>query len=31
VVAESAAARLDHADLRGLLFLQGYRAAEFVT
>ncbi len=31
VIAEAAAARLDYADLRGLLFLQGYRASEFVT
>ncbi len=31
VVAEAAAARLDHADLLGLLYLQGYRATEFVT
>lgn len=30
VVAAAARARLDHADLRGLLFAQGYRAAEFV-
>ncbi|TCZ64409.1 phosphoserine phosphatase SerB [Roseicella aquatilis] len=28
VVAAAARARLDHADLRGLLFAQGYRAAE---
>ena len=31
VVAEAAAARLDHADLHGLLYLQGYRTTEFVT
>ncbi len=31
VVAEAAAARLDHADLLGLLYLQGYRTTEFVT
>jgi phosphoserine phosphatase len=30
VVAASARARVDHADLRALLFAQGYRAAEFV-
>ncbi|MDO9713282.1 phosphoserine phosphatase SerB [Paracraurococcus lichenis] len=31
VVAAAARARLDHADLRGLLFAQGYRAAEIVA
>ncbi|MFZ6761334.1 phosphoserine phosphatase SerB [Pseudoroseomonas sp. WGS1072] len=31
VVAAAARARVDHADLRALLFVQGYRAAEFVT
>jgi phosphoserine phosphatase len=31
VVAASARARLDHADLRGVLFAQGYRAGEIVT
>jgi phosphoserine phosphatase len=31
IVAAAAAARVDHADLRALLFAQGYRAAEFVT
>ncbi|MDE2466243.1 MAG: phosphoserine phosphatase SerB [Alphaproteobacteria bacterium] len=31
VVAAAAAARIDHADLRGLLFLQGYRSDEFVV
>ncbi len=31
VVAERAAARLDHADLTALLYFQGYRAQEFVT
>jgi len=30
IVAASARARVDHADLRALLFAQGYRAAEFV-
>jgi phosphoserine phosphatase len=30
-VAEAAAARIDHADLTALLYLQGYRAADFVT
>jgi phosphoserine phosphatase len=30
VVAASARARIDHADLRGLLFAQGYRAGEIV-
>ena len=30
VVAAAAQARVDHADLRALLFAQGYRAAEFV-
>jgi phosphoserine phosphatase len=29
VVAAAARARVDHADLRALLFAQGYRAAEF--
>ena len=29
VMASVAQARLDHADLRGLLFIQGYRAGEF--
>lgn len=31
VVAAEARARVDHADLRALLFAQGYRADEFVT
>jgi phosphoserine phosphatase len=31
IVAAAAAARIDHADLRALLFLQGYPAAAFVT
>lgn len=31
IVAAAARARVDHADLRALLFAQGYRAAEFVT
>lgn len=31
VVAAAARAKLDHADLRGLLFAQGYRAAEIVA
>jgi phosphoserine phosphatase len=31
VVAAAARARVDHADLRALLFAQGYRAAEIVT
>jgi len=31
VVAAAARARVDHADLRALLFAQGYRAADFVT
>ena len=30
-VAAAAGARLDHADLTGLLYLQGYRQSEFVT
>lgn len=30
IVAAAAQARVDHADLRALLFAQGYRAAEFV-
>ncbi len=30
VVAEAAAARIDHGDLTGLLYLQGYRDDEFV-
>jgi phosphoserine phosphatase len=30
VVAATARARVDHADLRALLFAQGYRAAEIV-
>ena len=30
-VAEAAAARIDHGDLTALLYLQGYRAADFVT
>ena len=30
-VAAAAGARLDHADLTGLLYLQGYRETEFVT
>jgi phosphoserine phosphatase len=29
VVAAAARARLDHADLAGLLFAQGYRRSEF--
>ena len=31
IVAAAARARVDHADLRALLFAQGYRATEFVT
>ena len=31
IVAAAAQARVDHADLRALLFAQGYRAREFVT
>jgi phosphoserine phosphatase len=31
IVAAEARARVDHADLRALLFAQGYRASEFVT
>jgi phosphoserine phosphatase len=31
IVAQEARARIDHADLRALLFAQGYRAAEFAT
>jgi len=31
IVAAAAQARVDHADLRALLFAQGYRAGEFVT
>ncbi len=31
IVAAEARARVDHADLRALLFAQGYRATEFVT
>jgi phosphoserine phosphatase len=31
VVAAAARARVDHADLRALLFAQGYRAEAFVT
>jgi len=31
IVAAAAQARVDHADLRALLFAQGYRAAAFVT
>jgi len=31
IVAAAAQARVDHADLRALLFAQGYRAAEFVN
>jgi phosphoserine phosphatase len=31
IVATEARARVDHADLRALLFAQGYRAAEFVA
>jgi len=30
-VAEAAAARIDHGDLTALLYMQGYRAAEFVS
>jgi phosphoserine phosphatase len=30
-VAEAAAARIDHGDLTALLYLQGYRRADFVT
>ena len=30
-VAEAAAARIDHGDLTALLYVQGYRAADFVT
>jgi len=29
-VAEAAAARVDHADLTALLYIQGYRRGEFV-
>jgi phosphoserine phosphatase len=31
IVAAAAQARLDHADLRALLFAQGYRARQFVV
>ncbi len=31
IVAEAAHARIDHADLRALLFMQGYRADEFAA
>jgi phosphoserine phosphatase len=31
VVAAAARARVDHADLRALLFAQGYRAGQFVV
>ncbi len=31
IVAAEARARVDHADLRALLFAQGYRAADFIT
>jgi len=31
VVAEAADARIDHGDLTGLLYLQGYRVSEFVS
>ncbi len=31
IVAEAAAARVDHADLRALLFMQGYKASEFAA
>ena len=31
MVAEAAGARIDHADLRGLLYLQGYRDDEIVS
>ena len=31
VVAEAVRVRVDHADLRALLFAQGYRAADFMT
>ena len=31
IVAAEARARIDHADLRALLFAQGYRAADFVS
>ena len=31
MVAEAAAARIDHGDLTALLYLQGYRRADFVT
>jgi phosphoserine phosphatase len=31
IVAAAARARVDHADLRALLFAQGYRAREFIT
>ena len=30
-VAAAAGVRLDHGDLTGLLYLQGYRQADFVT
>jgi phosphoserine phosphatase len=30
MVAEAASARIDHADLTALLFVQGYRREEFV-
>ena len=31
IVAAEARARVDHADLRALLFAQGYRAADIIT
>jgi phosphoserine phosphatase len=31
MVAEAAAARIDHGDLTALLYVQGYRSADFVT
>ena len=31
LVAEAAGARIDHGDLRGLLYLQGYRDDEIVS
>jgi phosphoserine phosphatase len=30
IVAENAGARIDHGDLTALLYLQGYRRAEFI-
>ena len=31
IVAREAQARVDHADLRALLFVQGYKASEFAS